>query len=67
MRVLPTILCLFVAAFSGAGEATYRLVGGDPPTAAAANGFVQEVRSLDYGEFEVRVAATLAPIGAAGT
>lgn len=67
MRVVPTILCLFVAAFSGAGEATYRLVGGDPPMAAAANGFVQEVRSLGDGEFEVRVAATLAPIGAAGT
>lgn len=67
MRVLPTILCLFVAASSGAGEATYRLVGGDPPMAAAANGFVQEVRRLGDGEFEVHVAATLAPIGASGT
>ncbi len=67
MKVLPTILCLLAAASSGAGEATYRLVGGDQPVAVAANGFVQEVHRLGAAEFEVRVAATLAPIGASGT
>ncbi len=67
MKILPAVLCLFAAATVGAGEAIYQLVGGDAPVAAAANGFVQEVRAVTDAEVEVQVAATLGPIGATGT
>lgn len=61
------ILCLF-ATFPTAGEeASYIVVGGDIPVAAASNGFAQIVRPVDEGGVEVRVATTLAPIGADGT
>ena len=61
-----SLLLLIVGPASGE-EALYHVVGGDDPTAAASNGFVQEVRVSDSGGFEVHVATSLSPIGATGS
>jgi len=67
VRVGLTLLCL-LATFPAAGEeASYLLIGGDVPVAAASNGYAQLVRPVIEGNTEVQVATTLAPIGASGT
>jgi hypothetical protein len=69
MRVWSGFVTLFLfATLTAAGEeASYLVIGGDVPVAAATNGFAQTVRKVGEGSTEVRVATTLAPIGAAGT
>jgi hypothetical protein len=60
------VLC-FLAALPAAGEeASYLVIGGEVPVAAASNGYAQVVRPVASGS-EVRVATTLAPIGARGS
>lgn len=66
-RAVLTTLC-FLATVPAAGEeASYVVVGGDIPVAAASNGYAQVVRRIEKGRTEVRVATSLAPIGAGGT
>ncbi len=62
-----TILCLLGTLSAAGEEASYFVVGGDIPVAAASNGYAQIVRQVSEGGAEVRVATTLAPIGASGT
>jgi len=67
VRVGLTILCLLAIHPAAGEEASYVVVGGDTPVAAASNGYAQIVRRGAEGSTEVRVATTLAPIGAVGT
>ena len=67
VRVGLTILCLLATLPAAGEEASYVVVGGDVPVAAASNGYSQIVRPVAEGSTEVRVATTLAPIGAGGT
>ncbi len=67
VRVGLTILCLLATLPAAGEEASYIVVGGDIPVAAASNGYAQIVRPVAEGSVEVRVATTLAPIGAGGT
>jgi hypothetical protein len=67
VRVGLTILCLLATLPVAGEEANYVVVGGDLPVAAASNGYAQNVRLVADGCAEVRVATTLAPIGADGT
>jgi hypothetical protein len=67
VRVGLTILCLLATFPASSEEASYVVVGGDIPVAAASNGYAQIVRPVADGSTEVRVATTLAPIGAGGT
>lgn len=55
------------AALTAHGEEARFLVTGVAPVAAAANGYVQEVREVDGGVYEVRVVTSLAPIGSEGS
>lgn len=68
MRVRTGIvtLCLLATLSAAGEEASYLLKGGDVPVATASNGFAQLVRPVPEGSTEVRVATTLAPIGAGG-
>lgn len=59
-------LCLFLASPAIGGEAVY-VVSGAEPVPAAANGYHQQVRILDDGEFEVRVVVSVSPIGSTGS
>jgi hypothetical protein len=56
-----------LAAFTVHGEEARYLVTGSKPVSAAANGYVQEVREVEGGGFEVRVVTTLAPIESEGS
>ena len=67
VRVGLTIFCLLATLPAAGEEASYLVVGGDVPVAAASNGYAQIVRLVAEGNAEVRVATTLAPIGAEGT
>lgn len=60
-------LCLFAASSVFGEEAVYRVIGGPAPASSAANGFVQQVRQVGNDEYEVHVATSLSPIGAAGS
>jgi hypothetical protein len=60
-------LCLFAASNGFGEEAVYRVIGGAAPVASAANGYVQQVRQIGAGEYEVHVATSLSPIGASGS
>jgi hypothetical protein len=67
VRAAVAFLCL-LSPIPGAGEeASYLLVGGDLPVAAASNGYSQVVIPVGDGSTEVRVATALTPIGASGT
>jgi hypothetical protein len=67
VRVVLTIFCLLTTLPASGEEASYIVVGGDLPVAAASNGYAQNVRLVAGGSAEVQVATTLAPIGAEGT
>ena len=62
-----TIFCILATLPAAGEEATYVVSGGDIPVAAASNGYAQIVQPIAEGSAEVRVATTLAPIGAGGT
>ncbi len=67
MRAAALGLVLLSASPAAAAQAVYRVQAAEPPLATAANGYVQEVRELAPGEYEVRVATSIDPIGATGT
>jgi len=67
VRVGLTLLFLLATLPAAGEEASYVVVGGDIPVAAASNGYAQIVRPVAEGMTEVWVATTLEPIGAGGT
>jgi hypothetical protein len=67
MKWSVVLVGLAAVASVAAEEADYLVTGGDLPVAAAANGFVQEVRAVDDGGVAVHIATAQAPIGAIGS
>ena len=63
MRAALFALSCLLAANAACEEASYRISGGELPTSAAANGYVQEVRSTGDSAVEVHVYTSLSPIG----
>lgn len=67
MKTVVLGLFLLAATSAFGEEAVYRVIGGRAPTESSANGFVQQVRELAAGEYEVHVTTSLTPIGASGS
>jgi hypothetical protein len=67
MRALVCGICLALASPAAAGRASYYVISDQAPQTIAANGYVQHVREVDAGRYEVSVETVVAPIGSTGS